>query len=517
MTATATVAEGEAPPRGAAILSLVLGVIFLAALGVRIAALERPGRVISRDGIRYAKIARALAEGRTGEALANDYAPGFPATAAVVGRLTSATSDRDFARAAALAAALAGALSVVPAFALASRAAGARAGLLAATALALHPGHVAASSDALSEALLLLGALSSLAFGLAAAEVRAPSEIDEESMRKPGSQEELPVPSSRPLLVSWFPHRTDLLAALSGLMAGVAYLARPEGILVALGPLVMSGGRLRRALATGAALALLAAPYAAMASADLGKLALSKKKDAGALLSGAVAEPGRVLSDAGRNLGRAVESGQVAAVLGGIGLATAIAAGGARRRLAISLGTATLLLLAAQSAVRADPRFGLVISVLIAPLAGTALAEIAGRIEARLGRADAPAATAFLATLLLAIASVPGIARATRPDRAHFVDGARAIEVACAADDLPHPRVLAEDARIAHLAGDEGASDAWGRSRAARGDAAPPDVIVREEGTPPPEALRLRPIGRFAPPTGSRLPALVADRILGPE
>src|SRR5207248_1926160 len=103
-------------------------------------------------------------------------------------------------------------LACVPAFLLARRAAGPRAGLFAALALALHPRHVAVSADALSEPLAGLLALCALAAGFHAAEraIAAGSKV-------------------------------ALASAASGASAALGFLVRPDALLGGLGPLALRG------------------------------------------------------------------------------------------------------------------------------------------------------------------------------------------------------------------------------------------------------------------------------------
>jgi hypothetical protein len=501
--------------------AVYLAAIVALALGLRAAVLAEPDRIVSRDGIRYAKIARALAEGRVEEALANDYAPGFPAAAALAGRALGARSDRDFARAAALASVLFGGLAAVPAYLLARRAAGAGAGLFAALALALHPRHVEISADALSEPLACLGALAALAAGLAASGAGPPLEPD----RRPDARDAAPCPGvpGAPLRSGLGadpppghgPLRAAALAALSGALAAGAGLARPEAILAGLAPLAAPGRRALRAAALLAALLAAAAPYAARASADAGRPALSKKKDAAALLEGALERPAEVARSAARTLGRTPESAQAVLLLSLAGLALGLRRGGPARALALGTGGACGLLLLAQSLVRSDPRFALVLTVTAAPLAGLALEEARLRLARRPAFAAPGRAGAALAAALV-LATAPGILLVTRPDKPHYAACARAVGAACAAEGLAAPAVLAPDARIAHLAGDERALDALGRERLPYPEgAASVDVLVRFDADPPPPGLRLRPLGAFAPPAGSRARALVAERVVG--
>src|SRR5262245_59148651 len=66
-TATGPVLEPAAAPPAPAPAKVSIGVwlaaIFVLALGIRIAVDLRPGRLIDRDGVRYAKLAQALARG----------------------------------------------------------------------------------------------------------------------------------------------------------------------------------------------------------------------------------------------------------------------------------------------------------------------------------------------------------------------------------------------------------------------------------------------------------------------
>jgi hypothetical protein len=206
-----------------------LALILFFGLAARAVAAAAPGRIIARDGIRYAGLARAIAEGDWRRALRDDYPPGYPLAAAACGRVLGARTDLEFARAAMWASVLAGALAAIPAFALARRAGGNAAGLGAALLLAAHARHIAASADALSEPLFGLLVLASLAASLEAA----------------GG-------------ATW-------AAAAAGTLGAAAFLVRPEGILVlAALPVVVGArpeGRVRRGIALLAPFAICALPY----------------------------------------------------------------------------------------------------------------------------------------------------------------------------------------------------------------------------------------------------------------
>jgi hypothetical protein len=447
--------------RDATRTALALIAIVAAGLAARGLAAEVPGRLIARDGIRYARLGRAIAEGRGGEALRDDYPPGYPVVVAAAGRALGARSDLDFARAAVIASVLAGALTAVPAFALARRAGGSAAGLGAAALAATHARHIACSSDALSEPLFGFLVLASLAASFAAAN---------------GTRSET---------------RDGLAALLAGTFGAAAFLVRPEGILTLAALPVVAGrraGRLRRAAALLLPFGLLALPYIAYMSGRAGALVISQKKAPLGLLRAAAAEPARVLLAAAGNFGRAWEVGPLALGLGSAGAALALRRRDpAARRAAAVAGSAFAAFLAAQAIVRVDPRFGLILSLIVLPLGGVALAALAAR-------ARRPGAA--LATLIAALGAVsaPLAVHAARADRPHYLDCAREIAAEARRLGIERPRVAAYDPRIAFYAGAEAAPES----------AADADFRVIDQAPDAP------PGGRpFPPPVGSRARSLL--------
>lgn len=436
-----------------------IALVFALAFAVRASFAAMPERLISRDGIRYARLARAIAGGDLRAALRDDYAPGYPAAAAAAGLALGARTDLDWARAALWASTLAGALTAVPAFALARRAALAAdgtderralvAGTGAALVAALHMRHAALSADAISDALFGLLALSALAAAL------------------PGR------------------------AALSGALAAAAFLVRPEGVSVAAicffaSIAVSRERRLARAALFLLPFALLAIPYVGFMTARAGALTISQKKAPLDLLAGALARPGDWAKALGGNLARAFEVGPVAMALALAGLAFARPF---PQRAAAILGAALVVLLATYALVRVDRRFAIVLTLLALPLSGLAFAAAAARSRALLAAVVAGAIAA----------SVPVAVRSAREEKSHYLDCARAIAAAARAEGLEQPRVAAPDPRVPFYAG-----AALARSP----DEA--DFLVIEIPARAPAAAT--EIARFPPPRGSRSRAIALYR-----
>jgi hypothetical protein len=454
--------------------ALILTAIFALALGVRAWAALVPGRLISRDGIRYARLGRTIAEGRLRAALEDDYAPGYPFAIALAGRAIGARSDFDYARAGVWASALVGALAVLPAWALGRRAAGVPGAALAALLLALEARHVVVSADALSEALFF-----SLALGSIAAALRAATEGGPKA------------------------------AAASGALAAAAFLVRPEGIvLLAAAPVVLARrkGRAARALAIALPFVVLALPYVECLSERAGTLVISQKKWPSALFRAAVEDPSRVLRNAIGNLGRAFEAGPVVMAAALVGAIVSIRPQGAgrlagspdessivdRRSSPMALALSSVLfgaLLATYSLVRADKRFGLGLTVVALAAAAVGAAAVARRSALFAG-----------ALVLVSAAEIPLVSREQKP---HYLACARAIAEEARREGLPRPRVAAYDARIAFYAGAEGVPES----------AAEADFRVLDPAAVPAGAEAL---GRFDPPRGTTGRALVLCRARRP-
>jgi len=198
---------------------------------------------IPRDAVTFLRLSTLFHEGRGGEALAHWQHPLFP-------WLVSLLQRGDGLVAGTAVAAVAGALLTLPLHALTRRIAGERAAHAAAFLHAILPFPVRFAAAPLSEGLFGLFAVS------AAALVLGPGRI---------------------------------AAAAAGLVAGLAYLTRPEGGLLAAGlvpaPLVgrEPGGRAVRAALLAAAFALTAAPYVVALSRAEGTLTLTRKKSVATL------------------------------------------------------------------------------------------------------------------------------------------------------------------------------------------------------------------------------------------
>jgi 4-amino-4-deoxy-L-arabinose transferase-like glycosyltransferase len=349
----------------------------LTALGLtlRVVASGR-GAVIARDGITYLEAAGAFARGDWGAGLAHHYPPLYPLLTCLVSGLGPGLGER----AACLAGALASALAVPAAACLAARAGGRDAGLLAGLLAAVSPMLVWLSGEALADGLYLGLILA----GLASAQVA----LERES----GS-------------AAW------LAPAGSGLVLGLAYLARPEalavlgavGLTFLLAPRSAGWPRRFRDLALLGAPALAAGlPYlvwiqehAVLGGTGAGAFKLTLKRSLGERLGELC--PGLV----GRRL---VEQGWWTIKALGLSLpGLAFAARGARRaapaarRLMVLLGTSVAALLVCYLLVRTDRRYGVHLATLLAPLAGcgTALLVAACAGDAR-GRARARLAVALV-------------------------------------------------------------------------------------------------------------------------
>lgn len=331
------------------------GALGVTALGLllRLGAI-RHGAVISRDGITYLDLAQAMLRG-DGEALARAYyPPGFPA---VVAAGVAALGPGE--RSAAIASACASALVVPAVVLLVARLQGRVTGLLAGLVAAALPELVTIGAEVLSDGTYL----ALLAWTL--------------------------------VLLARHHERGGPAAGLgTAVVGGLAYLTRPEALVVlgggALGLLLLPRPDDRRAPARRLGdVAWLLAPavaavlpyllvirgHAALGGPELaGSFKLTLKQNLPAIL--ASVERSKVALNVVRLLGRVAEVLAPAAPWLALAcLAPSPAVSAAGRRFARLAGLLLALLLVTFAIVRADPRFGLQLTLLLVPLAGLALAR----------------------------------------------------------------------------------------------------------------------------------------------
>jgi 4-amino-4-deoxy-L-arabinose transferase-like glycosyltransferase len=234
-------------------LAVLLGVCALAGVARALRWWLTP--VLHTDGPRFIHLARVIAEGDWDRALEHPFHPLYPALIAAVQPLAG-----EWARAGAWVGVASGTAAVAAAYALLRGAFGRTPAAVGALLLAVHPRAIEYSADVLSDASYLalwLGALACLWRGL--------------ERRSAGA------------------------AAAAGVLAGLAYLTRPEGAGVVLVGALLGGLEWLRhrwslgqtaawglALGLGAALAI--APYVGYQSARHGTLVLTQKKSLGALV-----------------------------------------------------------------------------------------------------------------------------------------------------------------------------------------------------------------------------------------
>ncbi len=231
-----------------AVEGAALGALLLLAAAFRVARWQLTA-VMFNDGPIFLAMARALEQGDVAAALASPFHPLYPA---LVAALAPALGSLEAAGVAV--SVVAGTLAVAALWAFVRRAFGPAEAAVAAALLAVHPMAVEYTGDVQSEGVYLL-----LFLAAAASLWRALSGLR-------------PAP-----------------AAVGGLLAGAAYLVRPEGLGLAL----VAGGLLgwralaerdvrRRALLAVVALAagalLASAPYLVWIRADQGSWALTRKK-----------------------------------------------------------------------------------------------------------------------------------------------------------------------------------------------------------------------------------------------
>ena len=224
--------------------------------------------VMFNDGPRFLLQARHFADGKWEEALADPYHPLYALSVAGMRLLLGGAeaTPAQWERAAVAVSVLAGALSVVVFYVFLRSAFGRSAAWIGALLLACSPYAVEFSSDVQSDGLHQLLFLLAVAFAWSGLE------------------------QARPALAGW-----------AGICAGLAYLARPEGLGVAAAAAAVAAGAclarrwsLPAALQWGAALLagvlLVTAPYLVWLRVESGAWSLTRKKSVTAL-TGAIAAP----------------------------------------------------------------------------------------------------------------------------------------------------------------------------------------------------------------------------------
>ncbi|MDJ0788333.1 MAG: glycosyltransferase family 39 protein [Myxococcota bacterium] len=239
---------------------LPMAVLVVVAAGVRLVRWQVTA-VLFNDGPVFLAIAEFFREGRFADGFGHPFHPLYPALVALASFVTP-----DLEAAAIAVSVLGGTAAVVALYAFVKRAFGPTEAWLAAAILAVHPMAVMHAGDVQSEGLYLAFFLGTAACGWRALQ-----------------------------------ERSALHGLCAGLLAGAAYLTRPEGIGIALvfggliGLAVLRGAwtfrdgfRVVGALALG--LLLTAAPYVAWLSLQSGGPTLSGKKSLG-VVTGVVEEP----------------------------------------------------------------------------------------------------------------------------------------------------------------------------------------------------------------------------------
>ncbi len=387
-------------------ISRKYGLVFAVALATRLVAAARV-LLLDRDGVWYLLSADHFAKGDWKAGVAFHYPPAYPVLCALAER-----AGLDPEPAGILVSALAGAIGAVLVAAIASRA-GPRAAWVAGLVAALHPGSVGHGCDVTADALFatcLLGAL------LAAQRSR------------------------------W---------GTSGLLAAASYLARPEGIVAVA---VFALRARRRAPLVLAAAAVVVAPYVLairaepmMSGAGAGAWKVTRKREvlreSGATLVFARGEDGArhfsadgarefVVANTKRVLWQSyhvLHAGkELLAVLAVLLLfrrpppPPLREAGGGSGAGAVLL---PLVLLVTYSAIRHDPRYGIIIFTLFLPALGVWMSRLATR--------------RWLLALCLLVPLLP----ATRPRNSTKVTW-REAGVLCTG----YERIAAEDPRVAFYA-----------------------------------------------------------------
>lgn len=244
-------------------LGLVL--LLVAAAGLR--ALRWQGTsLMFNDGPAFLMLAKSLGEGRFADALAHPYHPLYPFLVLVTHFWVG-----DWERAAVLVSAIAGAASVLCLWLFVRASLGRRAAWIAAVFLAVQPNAIEDSADIQSDGLYLALFLAGVLF-------------------------------------LWWAlrERRAALAGWSGIFAGLAYLARPEGLgIVAIGAGLFAlyallgrwrlSGASRCIAALVAASLLMALPYLTLLRVQNGSWTLTQKKSTARLLGFAEGGPAELL------------------------------------------------------------------------------------------------------------------------------------------------------------------------------------------------------------------------------
>jgi hypothetical protein len=414
--------------------------LFLLAAAVRAAAAWL-APTINNDGISFLRTAASIRREGAAAFFATPDHPLGPWLASLV------PPSVDLELAATALCVFAGAIAIWPLHWIARQAAGRHAATCACILYAALPKAIGVAATPLTTAVLLPLFLSGLALALAAG-----------------------TPSSKR-------RRTARLVG-AGLMCGLAYLCRPEGLVAAFGAvlaallLVRRGRRLRSAALVTTAFLVVAAPYAAGLSRFAGRLSLSPKKDV-AVFVGATdrpksttGEPPRAVpvDDAVRGTASAIEGAATVPVFLLLLVGVFSPLRWTRRRTAVP--RLLLLGLAALS-------FGLVVRLwtgwdygnakhvlpgvcLLLPFAGEGFLFLGGFISRMVARRR-------LAVVLTSFLAIPLAVKALLRPEGETSEGARRLGEAIAAADPEERVVIAsfKDALVAYYAG-----------RALRGDGA---------------------------------------------
>jgi len=438
--------------------ALALGILLICAALFRILRWSAVA-VMFNDGPIFIGLAQAVAKGEWARALTHEYHPLFPALIALVHSLIG-----DWERAAVTVNVIGGTAAVACLYGFARAAFGRTSAFAAAAILAVHPYAIEFSGDVQSEGLYLaffLAAVWALWVGLRSASLGA--------------------------------------AALAGLLCGLAYLTRPEGIgLLAVGGALAAWHALRRSwprrrAAAWCALLFLAAafvagPYVGWIRAESGVWAITQKKSVGWVtgLSGPPARfapketpaptaPDRAASDPSKAAGSAEKRQRRDSAASGFSrygdafvdlahtdlqalgpewLAILLGGGliGRWRRLSLR-GVFVLMIVGLYGLVLYELTLnvGYVSTRHALPPLAVALGHVGAALLVVARACSGPRKRAVLALVLIAIAAV-GLSRSLRPDRVDSVAERRVAEW-LRAQELPPGRVAVHRRRIAYYAG----------------------------------------------------------------
>lgn len=437
--------------RGArATAALVLAAV-LAAAGVRAFIAARTS-MIGADAPKFLAQARLFLEGRRHEAMAIDYHPLYPALAAIAARaLGLDRTPEDLERAATIVSIALGALAAAPVVLLARRLApGLGAAAAAAALYAVNPQIARHGADIMSEATYFACFAGAIAAATAGAERRSAAAL-----------------------------------LLSGALAGLAYLARPEGAgaagLACIYALLRAGGAFLPPISTRKALAwrlfapiFICAPFAALALPYMieigkGEIVFSQKKSLAAMAG--LGDPEESGDAGGAASGESPAPASLAGHLAPVLLAFANAyhpaalvlflAGIALRRRERAGALEAFLLLSVffyfAVLARGHAQYGYVstrhampLVVITLPIAGLGALELAARLAPRLGRPEAQVAS-FLVAIVVGI-ELPKTALAYRDRELGEMRAGLWIRGDAARRGIARPVVLTHRDKVAYYA-----------------------------------------------------------------